>query len=136
MYHSWFISKMVTETSQIFLRDTHILPKSHTLSSTLINIKVNSHIDLLSAYIYCTSQLAKWIHYWHTQTQIWIKIDDGWVKMDKDWSLISGVSYEILQPWQAVSPSPSDRKPSGVSAVNSKVTYDNHGGKREELFLN
>jgi hypothetical protein len=37
------------------------------------DVNVNSHIDLLSASIYYTLQLAMWIHYWRTQT-LWIEI--------------------------------------------------------------
>jgi hypothetical protein len=70
-------------------------PKLITNRQPLIKINQTSisiHISIfnLRPYInnpsiYYKPQLAMWLHYWHTQTQIWIEIAmEGWVKMDKD----------------------------------------------------
>jgi hypothetical protein len=62
----------------IFYLRPSIMAEINNLSSIFdwsqSDVNVNSHTDLPSASIYYKSQLAMWIHYWHTQTQIWIEI--------------------------------------------------------------
>jgi hypothetical protein len=52
-------------------------PKLITYLQSLIEVNPMSmsiHISSFFLRPYYTSQLAMWIHYWHSQTQIWIEI--------------------------------------------------------------